>query len=140
MNLGLLPIRLGLLDRPPRKHRAVDEVERQKGMRAGADRLIQALRLQLEDQDLAHAEVIARIDARHAEVVDGMQRQIDDLRRRLDIACKAETAVTKTQELSVDEIRQHCIKPVPLHLSPMARRDPAHVPAWAHRDEPEPAA
>lgn len=136
----LLPIRISLRDKPSGKHREDDTVDLLQCKLAGARLRIQIMRVQLDDQDLAHAEVIARIDARHAEVVDGMQRQIDELQRRLDIACKAETAVTRTQELSVDEIRQHCIKPVPLHQSPMARRDPTHVPAWAQRDEPEPAA
>lgn len=136
----LLPIRISLRDKPLGKHREDDTVDLLNCMLAGARLLIQGLRLQLDDKDDEHEATIARIDARHAEVVDGMQRQIDDLQRRLDIACKAETAVTATQELSVDEIRQHCITPVPLHLSPQARRDPAHVPAWAQRDEPEPAA
>ncbi|MFM9589820.1 hypothetical protein ACKI1J_15145 [Streptomyces scabiei] len=133
MSLGLLPVRFGLRRQTVHttRHRAVDEVERQKGMRAGADLLIQALRLQLDDQDREHEQTVARIDARHAEVVDGMQRQIDELQRRLDIACKAETAVTQTQELSVAEILRHCT-PVPLHeardaglLGPVT--DPGHA-------------
>ncbi|MFE0845332.1 hypothetical protein [Streptomyces rochei] len=132
----LLPVRIGLLDRPVRRqrHRAIDEVDRQLALRAGADLLIKGLRLQLTDQEARHADTIARIDARHAEIVEGLERQIADLERRLQVGVLAESAAAKTQELPVDEIRRHCAKPVPLHQAPFATTDPAHVPAWALRD------
>jgi transposase len=134
VTVSLLPVRLDLRRRPTRKHRAVDEVDRQLFLRAGADLYIQGLHVQLADQEEQHAVVIARIEARHAETVRGLERELQEARERLAIACKAETAVTRTQELSVEEIRRHCT-PVPLHQSPMAQTaNPAHVPAWAVRD------
>lgn len=126
----LLPARIGRLDRtlrPARKHRKPDEIERQKMLRAGADLLIKGLRLQLEDQAREHAEVIARIDARHAEIVEGLERQIAELERRLNIASQAESAAATTQEIPIEEIQRHLV--MPLHESPLA--NPAHVPAWA---------
>lgn len=71
----------------------------------------------------ALTETVARIDKRHGEVVEDLEQQLAALHRRLDIACKAETAVTKTQPIPI-------ITPVvPLHQSPLA--NPAHVPATA---------
>ena len=123
--------RLGLLDRVTRKpkHRASDEVERLRHRLAGADLLLAGYRVQLDDKDREHAETIARIDERHAETVRGLEQQVRDLQWRLDIACKAETAVAKTQELDVsgldnfaDSVRTlaqaHCIGPV---------LDPGHI-------------
>lgn len=132
----LMPARLGRITRKQRhpQHRAVDALDRQIALRAGADLLIRGLRLQLEDQELRHAEVIARIDQLHAEVVDGLERQIEELERRLNRDVLAESVVTKTQELSLDEIRRHCV--VPLHESPMATVDPGRVlPSWAVQNE-----
>jgi hypothetical protein len=141
--------RLGLLERTHRKprrtrHRAIDEVERQKALRAGADILIRGLRLQLAEQEDRHAEVIARIDARHAETVRGLERQIAELEHRLDVGVKAEHVVAKTQEIDPEEVARICaqstagINPppavtqvMPLHQSPLA--SPAHVPTWAKR-------
>ncbi|WP_405673145.1 hypothetical protein [Streptomyces sp. NBC_01530] len=134
----LLP-RLTWWERPARKprhpqHRAVDEVERQQILRAGADLLIKGLRLQLEEQEARHAAVVARIDERHGETVRGLERHIAELVRRLELRSLTENVVTRTQELSLDEIRKHCTTPVmPLHQSPLA--DPAHVPAWVAQGE-----
>src|SRR5690606_33817520 len=97
--------------RPARKHRAPDEIERQKMLRAGAELLIKGLRLQLEDQERQHAEVIARIDARHAEIVEGLERQVAELERRLQIGVLAESAAATTQEIPIEEIRRHCVMP-----------------------------
>ncbi|MCX5522646.1 hypothetical protein OG342_07175 [Streptomyces bobili] len=131
MTLGeLLPVGLGMLTRTPRtRHRAIDEVDRQKALRVGADLRIKALVVQLDDQEAAHAETIARIDARHAETVRLLEQQIADLERRLAIACQATAAADQTQEIDPKVIARICGQPVPLHLSPMA--NPAHVPAWA---------
>lgn len=124
----LLPVRLNL--RPARKHRAIDELERQRALRAGADLLIRGLRLQLDEQERRHMEVIARIDARHAEIVEGLERQVAELEHRLNVASLAESAAATTQEIPIEEIRRHLV--VPLHESPLA--NPAHVPAWARHD------
>jgi hypothetical protein len=117
--------RLGLFERPARKprhpqHRAIDEVERQQILRAGADLLIKTLRIQLDDAEARHAKVIARIDERHGEIVRGLEDQIAEFERKLDVACKAETAVAKTQEFDASEIRARFAAPMPLHQSPMA--------------------
>lgn len=123
----LIPIRVGLFDRsrPVGRHRALDEIDRQQALRAGADLLIKALRQQLEDQEIAHAETIARIDERHAEVVEQLQWELAEARQRIAIASHAETVVTKTQEMSVDEIRKHCV--MPLHQAPFATTDPGRT-------------
>lgn len=114
---SLLPVRIGLFDRATRKpkrprHRAVDEVDRQKAMRTGADLLIKGLYLQLRDQEAAHAAVIARIDERHGEIVRGLEQQIAELERRLNVGVLAESVVTRTQELSLAEIQRHCVMPL----------------------------
>ncbi|MEV7034544.1 hypothetical protein AB0N99_30485 [Streptomyces sp. NPDC093272] len=130
--------RLGLFDRTVRRarhpqHRAVDEVERQKILRVGADFLIKGLQLQLEEQAAEHHKVIARIDARHAEVVEGLEAQIAELERRISIGVLAESVVTETQELSVEEIHRHCVKP--LYEAPFATVNPGRVtPSWARTD------
>lgn len=116
----LLPVRISFFDRTPRKpkHRAIDEVERLNLHKVWADLLIKSLRVQLDDLAHEHAETIARIDERHSEIVRGLEGQIADLERRLDVRVLAESVVTRTQELSLDEIRQHCV--MPLSQSPMA--------------------
>lgn len=134
----LLPVRIGLRDKPTGKRRQDDAVDLLQCKLAGARMLIKGLRLQLDDQAHEHAETIARIEARHGETVRGLENELAEARRRTDIASRAETAVTKTQELSLDEIRQHCV--LPLHQSPMAVTDPGRVPpSWARTDEPKPA-
>ena len=126
---NLLPIRIGLFDRTTRKpkHRAIDEVERLNLHKVWADLLIKSLRVQLDDLAHEHAEVIARIDERHGEIVRGLEGQIADLERRLDVRVLAESVVTKTQELSLDEIRQHCV--IPLNEAPFATTDPGRITA-----------
>jgi len=132
VSISLLPIRIShfkrdrLIRKP--KHSAVVEVERLRKLLAGAELLADGLRLQLDDQDHKHAETVRRIDERHGEVVEGLERQLAELQRRLDIACKAESAVAITQPIPV-------ITPVlPLHQSPLAKTNPTHVPAWAVPD------
>ena len=144
---SLLPVRIGLFDRTARKpkwpqHRAVDEVERQKAMRSGADLLIRGLRLQLDEQEAKHAEVIARIDARHGEIVRGLEQQIADLERRLNVGVLAEAAAAKTQEIDVRSLRERFASgPVrALHSSPQARAGATHVPGWVKDAQPDPTA
>lgn len=117
---SLLPIRLGFLDRPVRrpKHSAPLEVDRLRNKLAGAELLMAGYRIQLDDLHREHAEVIARIDERHGEIVRGLEAQLADLERRLDVRVLAESVVTRTQEIPV-------ITPVmPLHQSPLAVTDP----------------
>ncbi|MCX4232105.1 hypothetical protein [Streptomyces ortus] len=122
----LMPIRIARRERPVRRHRAPDECARLRFLLFGANLCIRGLRLQLDDQDRDHAATIARIDERHAEVVTGLESEVAELQRRLDIACRAETAVTRTQEISLDEIRRHCVKP--LHQAPFATAAPGWAP------------
>ena len=132
----LLPVRFGFLDRSARpgqtarKHRAIDEVERQRILRAGADLLIKGLRLQLEEQAGKHADAIARIDARHAETVRGLEQQVADLERRLRVACQANAAADQTQEIDPEIVRRICVQP--LYEAPFATTDPGRIrPSWA---------
>jgi hypothetical protein len=120
----LLPVRIAWRDRPTGKHRESDGIDLLQCKLAGARLLIKGLQLQLDDKDRAHAETVARIDERHGEVVRGLEQQIAELERRLDVGVKAESVVTRTQEIPV-------ITPVvPLHQSPMAKA----TPSWAKRD------
>jgi hypothetical protein len=117
--------RLGLLERPVRKprHRASDEVETLRLKKVWADSLIKTLRVQLDDADARHAEVIARIDERHGEIVRGLEDQIADLERRLDIRTFAEAAAARTQENEVPrDLRERFEAGHVLHLgaTPMA--------------------
>ena len=123
----MLPIRLGFLDRTPRrpKHSAPAEVDRLRGLLDGAHQLIAGLQMRLADLEMEHAEVVARIDDRHGEIVRGLENQIADLERRLDVRVLAESVVTKTQELSLEEIRKHCV--IPLHEAPFATTDPGRI-------------
>jgi hypothetical protein len=126
--------RLGLFERPVRKprhpqHRAVDEVERQRILRAGADLLIKTLRIQLDDAEARHAEVIARIDERHGEIVRGLEDQIAELERRLDIRTFAEAAAARTQEIPV------ITRILPLPESPLTAVDTAQLAALKARGD-----
>jgi hypothetical protein len=129
MSSFAFPVRLGIL-RPARhpRHRAVDEVERQKALRTGADLCIKALQVQLADQELEHAETVARIDARHAETVAGLERTIADLEWRLAVAVKATAAADQTQEIPAEVVQRLCATPVPLHQAPFATTDPGRIP------------
>jgi hypothetical protein len=134
----LLPARLAWRERPARKprhpqHRATDEIDRQRTLRAGADLLIKGLRLQLEEQEDRHAATVARIDARHGEIVRGLEQQLAELERRLSVGVLAEAAATRTQEIPI-------ITPVmPLHQAPFAATDPGRVPpSWAREDDTVP--
>ncbi|BBC30064.1 hypothetical protein SGFS_013580 [Streptomyces graminofaciens] len=99
---------------------------------------VRQLTAQVAEEQGAHAATLAELETRDRWIGD-LQRQVAEVKRRLEIRVLAENVIGQTQEIPVEEIRRHCA-PVPLHQSPMPRRDPAHVPAWAHRDGPEPAA
>lgn len=140
----LMPVRIGLLDRKPRvvrKHRAPDECERLRFLLFGANLCIRGLHLQLDDKDREHAETVARIDERHAEIVRGLEAQVIRLQRRLEVGVLAEAAATETQEIDTQSLQERFAHGpvVALNQTPMARRSPGHVPGWV-KDQPDPAA
>jgi hypothetical protein len=110
----LLPVRLGWRERPVRKHRAADEVDLLRHRLDGARLLIKGLQVQLNDKDREHEETVARIDERHGEVVRGLEDQIADLERRLQIRTFAEAAAAQTQPIPVIS------RVMPLHEAPFA--------------------
>jgi uncharacterized coiled-coil DUF342 family protein len=94
---------------------------------------LKAERNQLQDQldeagiDLSgaredHAQTVARIDARHTEIVAEMQQHINDLTRRLNVGVLAEAAASKTQEIDARELQARFAEGpvVSLHHSPQA--------------------
>ena len=90
----------------------------------------------LEDLKRQHAETVARIDARHAEIVTGLERQLADLEHRLGIACRATAAADQTQEIDPEAVKRMLGRPVPLHQAPFATTDPGRVrPSWARNEE-----
>lgn len=90
---------------------------------------------QLQSEKAELAATVERMDEQHGKTVRGLERNCAELTRRLELRSMTEHVVTKTQELSTEEIQRHCTTPVmPLHRSPLA--NPAHVPAWAIRDKP----
>lgn len=140
---SLLPVRISLFDRTPRKpkHSAPVEVDRLRHLLNGAHQLIAGLHLRLADLEHQHREVVARIDERHGEIVRGLEAQVARLERRLEISVLAEAVVTETQEIDVRALQERLAEgPVrTLNQSPQARRNPGHVPGWV-KDQPEPAA
>lgn len=140
MSIATYLPRIGLFDRAPRKpkHRASDEVERLRLKKTWDDLRIKALTVQLDDLHREHAEVIARIDERHGEVVRGLEAQIARLERQLEIGVLAEAVVTQTQEMEIPaDLRERFAEGpvVALNQTPIARRRPDNVPSWV-KDEP----
>ncbi|MEU8642323.1 hypothetical protein AB0C91_10435 [Streptomyces sp. NPDC048674] len=71
------------------------------------------------------------------EAIRLRDRRIAELERKISVGVNAEHVIAETQELSADEIRRHCVKPMPLHQAPFATTNPGRVrPSWA---VPEPA-
>lgn len=133
----LLPVRLGLRDKPTGKRRQDDGVDLLQCKLIGAKLLIKGLRLQLDDQAHKHAQTIARIEEHHGETVRGLEAQITRLERRLEIGVLAEAAVTQTQEMEIPaDLRERFAEGpvVALNQTPMARCRPDHVPGWV-KDE-----
>ncbi|MGX1254102.1 hypothetical protein RKD48_006613 [Streptomyces ambofaciens] len=90
-----------------------------------------ALEQERQRRELAETE-LAQAEA----AVELRDQTIADLERRLTVGVLAESAATKTQELSIAEIRRHCVKPVPLHQAPFATVDPGRVPpTWARGND-----
>ncbi|WP_109000831.1 hypothetical protein [Streptomyces rishiriensis] len=115
MTLGeLLPVRLGHFARTPRtRHRAIDEVDRQKGLRAGADILIMGLRVQLDDAEAVRAWTAAQL-AEAEELVVKLQADVDDLTAERDCldeevaALKARFAAQLAAEANAHRIAVPC--------------------------------
>lgn len=59
-------------------------------------------RREIADRALAQAEEAIRL----------RDREIADLRRKLDVGVKAEHVIAETQELSAEEVRRHCVMPL----------------------------
>lgn len=139
----LLPVRIGLRDKPTGKRRQDDAVDLLQCKLIGARLLIKGLRLQLDDQAHEHAETIARIEARHGETVRGLEAQVARLERQLEIGVLAEAAAAQTQEMEIPaDLRERFAEGpvVALNQTPMARRSPGHVPGWVKDQQPNPAA
>lgn len=134
---GLLPVRFGFFDRPTGKRRQDDTVDLLQCKLIGAKLLIKGLRIQLDDQARDHAETIARIEDRHGEIVRGLEAQNARLQRQLEIGVLAEAAATETQELDVRALQERFADGpvVALNQTPMARRQPNHVPGWVKDEE-----
>lgn len=118
------------------------------GLKSERDQLEQQLDtagIELSGEREDHARTVDRIEARHAETVDGMQRQIDDLTRRLTIGVLAEAAASQTQEIDARSLQARFADGpvVGLHNSPLAVTDPGQTSWGAAReadDTPAPAA
>ncbi|CAL9646555.1 hypothetical protein [Streptomyces sp. enrichment culture] len=90
-----------------------------------------ALEQERQRRELAETE-LAQAEA----AVELRDQTIAALERRLAVVSLAESAATKTQEMSIAEIRRHCVKPVPLHQAPFATVDPGRIPpTWTRGDD-----
>ncbi|MFK0045466.1 hypothetical protein ACIQU4_15335 [Streptomyces sp. NPDC090741] len=121
------------ISRPPRAHRAVDEVVRLRHLLARAHAGLGLMRRQLDAAtagwDTANAKVsqLGEIEAQLAETTqraDAFEAEARALRSQLANARKvsglaAHPAVAETQPIPVV---------VPLHLSPLAGTAPSHLP------------
>lgn len=69
-----------------------------------------------------------------------LKRQLGEAKRRLEVGVLAEAAAAETQEIDVRALQERLADgPVrTLNQSPMARRNPGHVPGWVK--DPNPAA
>jgi hypothetical protein len=96
MTLGeLLPVRLGHFARAPRtRHRAVDEVDRQKALRVGADLLVRTQRVQIDDLERKLAATGA-FRAEAEELVVQQQADIDDLTAERDALLEEAAALKR---------------------------------------------
>ncbi|WP_171117878.1 MULTISPECIES: hypothetical protein [unclassified Streptomyces] len=120
-----------LLPKGTGRRRAVDKVAELRDEnrrlltithRAGDD--IALLRRDLADEQ--ERRKTAEKELQQAEEVIRLRdREIADLKRKVDVGVKAEHVIAKTQELSVDEIRKHCV--MPLHQAPFATTDPGRT-------------
>lgn len=145
---------LHLPQRAPRKHRAQDRIRQleatvaDQSMRLqAADKLIRNVLREKSDTylDLRNAEQArdcadALAETRLQQIRD-LQRKVDELTRRLEVQCLAESAATRTQEIDLRELQARFTDGpvVTLHHSPQAT-SPAHVPSCAKPGPAEGAA
>ncbi|MFE3326831.1 hypothetical protein [Streptomyces sp. NPDC059176] len=90
-----------------------------------------------EDKAARAEDIVVWQDAR----IRDLQRQVDELTRRLEVQCLAESAATRTQEIDLRELQARFTSGpvVSLHHSSQAT-SPAHVPSRAKPDPAEGAA
>ena len=71
----------------------------------------------------------ADVEARNAWIAD-LERQVAELRQRLDVRTFAEAAAARTQEIDVRSLQERFATGpvVALHEAPLAATDPARVP------------
>ncbi|WP_405964780.1 hypothetical protein OG713_34590 [Streptomyces sp. NBC_00723] len=80
----LMPVHFGIFARTPRtRHRAVDEVDRQKALRLGADLRVRTQRVQINDLERKLAATGSR-QAEAEELVVQQQATINDLTAERD--------------------------------------------------------
>lgn len=157
----LLPARLGRRERPLRKHRAPDEIERLQRKVAGAELLIKGLHVQLDDKDRAHeataarqAELIAtleddvrRLTAQVADEqgaravaeadVEARDRWVADLEQQVaGLERRWDIGVLAEAAAAKTQEIPVITRVLPLHEAPLATTNPGYVPAWAVPDEP----
>jgi hypothetical protein len=134
MTLGeLLPVRLGLLTRTPRtRHRAIDEVDRQKALRVGADLRIKALGVQLDDAEAVRAWTAAQL-AEAEEIVVKQQADVDDLTAERDGLAEELAALKRrfAPQLAA-EANAHRITVPPMVRDTSAVEDQATQPIPVH--------
>lgn len=80
------------------------------------------LERQLDTDRTAATATIERLDERYVETVTEMQREIDGLKRRIQVGVLAEAAAAQTQEIDASSIRARFASGpvVSLHHSPHA--------------------
>jgi septal ring factor EnvC (AmiA/AmiB activator) len=162
----LLPVRLGWRERPTRKHRAPDEIERLQRKVSGAELLIKGLRVQLDDQDHQHEKTVAH-QAEAELLVVQLKADVDELtaernewrdealrlRARFGPQLAAEANATRvdvppmvrdTSDGADQATEPINVRPLwqALNLGPTAATtNPGRLPCtWGVKDEPEPAA
>jgi hypothetical protein len=134
MTLGeLLPVRLGMLTRTPRtRHRAIDEVDRQKALRVGADLRIKALCVQLDDAEAVRAWTAARL-AEAEEIVVKLQADAIELAEERDQLAEELAALKRrfAPQLAA-EANAHRITVPPMVRDTSAVEDQATQPIPVH--------
>jgi len=98
------------------------QVDELKANRNQLEQQLDEAGIELSGARADHAQTVARIDARHAEIVAEMQQHIDDLTRRLNIGVLAGAAASETQEIDASELQARFADGpvVSLHHSPQA--------------------
>ena len=94
---------------------------------------VRRLRAELADAQGARAVAEADVETRNGWIAD-LERQVTELRQRLDISTFAEAAAARTQEIDVRSLQERFATGpvVALHQAPIASVDPTHVPSPTH--------